>query len=426
MPGPAEGRRHLLRARRAHPTVRGLVVLVAGAVALVAGYAAARPEYFVVTGAAAALLGGAMIVVHRRRPRLEVRRTFSPPVIAAGSTATVSLHLRNRGSGSTPAAVWNDALPWAHAAEPGELAPIRARRDAAEPLEHVVRPPRRGLVAIGPLVVEYGDPFGLVVATLAVGEPDRLVVVPAVTRFGDGGPLPPGGDGESRVVRRRATGVEDDQSTREYRPGDALRRVHWRASARHGELMVRQEEHRTHPDARVLLDTRRAGYRDATPDHGSSWSAQWSSEAFEWAVRMTASLGAHLAGSGFRVAVEETGPPQVDAIGARVDGRSTDGFLTSLADVQLRDRPASELGILPTADPVGPLFAVLGDPERATLDWLVRRRGSERGFAFLVGASRIAHERLRAAGWATVDVDLGDDPALAWATAALEVSRGPH
>lgn len=424
MPARGEGRRHLLRVWRARPTVRGLIVLVAGAVALVSGYVVARPEYFAVTGAAVALLASAFVVVHRRRPRLDVRRTFSPPVIAAGSATTVRLHLGNRGAGPTPAAQWNDALPWPQPAAPAELAPIPARAGAERVVEHVVRPPRRGLVAIGPLVVEYEDPFGLVVATVAVGDPDRLVVVPPVSSLGDSGPVPPGGDGEARVVRRRATGAEDDQSTREYRPGDALRRVHWRASARHGELMVRQEEHRTHPDARVLLDTRRGGYPDAAPDDGASWSAEWSSDAFEWAVRMVASLGVHLAAAGFRVAVEETGPPQLDAIGPRPDGRSTDGFLTSLADVQLRDRPGGELQILPSPDPSGPLFAVLGDPERATLDRLIRRRGTEPGFAFLVGASRVAHDRLRAAGWTTVDVDLGDDPALAWSTAALEVPHG--
>src|SRR5690606_18569135 len=127
---------------------------------------------------------------------------------------------------------------------------------------------RRGLYAIGPFVVEHEDPFGMAVSTIALGDPDRLVVIPALTDLSEGGPSLADGDGAAQLVQRKPAGNDDDLSTREYRPGDALRRVHWRASARHGELMVRQEEHRSLPDARIIVDTRRRGYPDATTDHG--------------------------------------------------------------------------------------------------------------------------------------------------------------
>ncbi|MEJ1229582.1 MAG: DUF58 domain-containing protein [Galbitalea sp.] len=84
--------------------------------------------------------------------------------------------------------------------------------------------------------------------------------------------------------------------TREYRTGDALRRVHWRASARHGELMVRQEEQRSYPEARIILDTRTDGYGGTISsfefhDSGFTW--------FEWAITMVASIGVHLHPLGF-------------------------------------------------------------------------------------------------------------------------------
>src|SRR5690606_2323151 len=209
----------------------------------------------------------------------------------------------------------------------------------------------------------HEDPFGFATSTVALGAPDRLVVVPAVSSLSDGGPSLADGEGEAHLVQRRVMGADDDLTTREYRIGDALRRVHWRASAKHGELMVRQEEHRSHPDARILVDTRRRGYPDAESDTGMSWSADWSSDAFEWVVRMLGSLGLHLEQAGFRVAIEETARPQIEAIGDRWEGRRAEGFLTSLAGVQLLDRTVDELAALAPADGAGPVFAILGDPE---------------------------------------------------------------
>ena len=49
---------------------------------------------------------------------------------------------------------------------------------------------------------------------------------------------------------------EDDVIPRAYRDGDELRRVHWRSTARYGELMVRREEQRWRNRATVLLDSR--------------------------------------------------------------------------------------------------------------------------------------------------------------------------
>ena len=63
------------------------------------------------------------------------------------------------------------------------------------------------------------------------------------------------GAGDSRA-RSVAVHGEDDVATREYRHGDDLRRVHWRSTARVGELMVRREEQPWESRATVMLDTR--------------------------------------------------------------------------------------------------------------------------------------------------------------------------
>jgi len=408
-------------------TGRGRLTLACGAAGVVLAYAIGRSEILVVAVAAILLPVVGRVVARVRRPRLEVLRVFAPPVAVAGDTVRVAMRIRNAAGSTSTALHWNDAIPWPGDAAPHPLAPIGVGSPATRvrTVAYELEPPRRGVYAIGPLVVENHDPFGMAASVAAVGAQDRLVVVPAIGGLASGGPTLADGEGIAQLVQRRVAGNDDDLTTREYRAGDALRRVHWRASARHGELMVRQEEHRSHPEARLVLDTRLGGYPDARSDDGTTWDASASSEAFEWVVRMTASLGIHLESAGFDVTVEETGPAQIDPLGERWEGaQRAEGFLASLAAVRLLDRPAAELAVAP-ADAPGPLFAMIGDPEEATLDWLARRRrGAELAIVFAVQARTEALEQLAGAGWTCVPVTPDAAPADAW-RAVAEVSTRP-
>jgi uncharacterized protein (DUF58 family) len=421
------GLRALRRTRSIRVTWRAGTSIALGVLAIFLGYGLGRREYFVAASIAILLPLVGLAYVRLRRPKLEVTRLFSPPVVSVGGVAGVTVRIANVGASRSTPLAWDDALPWVEDIPTHELRSLSVGRRQGTTVTYDLHPPHRGLYAVGPFVAEYEDPFGMAVATLAIGSADRLVVVPAISSLAEGGPSLSDGDGSAHLVQRKVAGNDDDLTTREYRPGDALRRVHWRASARHGELMVRQEEHRSHPDARILVDTRRRGYPDAFSDTGMSWSAEWASDAFEWVVRMTASLGVHLEAAGFRVAVEETARPQIEAIGDRWEGRRAEGFLTSLAGVQLLDRTVEELAALAPADGSGPVFAILGDPEDATVDWLVKRRKKgEAGFAFLSGGRPEVLERLRDAGWTCVAAQWDDDPGDAWRAAASSghVQRG--
>lgn len=414
----AEGTRAMARSRVVRLTWRAWTSLALAVLSVVLGYSLGRREYFVAASICLLLPIVGLLFVRLRRPRLEVTRLFSPPVVAAGGTTQVTVRIANLGTSTSTPFLWDDALPWYEPQGTREVGGIAPGRRNPFVTSYDLHPPRRGLYAIGPFVVEHEDPFGMAVSTLAIGKPERLVVVPAVSSLGDGGPTLADGDGEAQLVQRKVAGNDDDLTTREYRIGDALRRVHWRASARHGDLMVRQEEHRSHPDARILVDTRRGGYPDAARDTGMSWSADWASGDFEWVVRMLASLGLHLEAAGFRVTVEETARAQVAAIGDRWEGRRAEGFLTSLAGAQLLDFEIH--GSYPQgAEGSGPVFAILGDPEDATVDWMIRRRAAgEAAFAFLVGARSEVLERLRDAGWVCVATEGRDDPSDAWRAAA--------
>lgn len=108
-------------------------------------------------------------------------------------------------------------------------------------------PSARGRFDLGPLVLSRSDPFSLVSRSVVLADPVPVLAVPSAL------PVPllasPRGPRDARVF---------GASVREYRQGDDPRFVHWRASARRGELVVR--EHEPAPAAgaplRVVLDVR--------------------------------------------------------------------------------------------------------------------------------------------------------------------------
>lgn len=423
-------------------TRRGWFFLAASIATTVIAYAAGLRELLYVSILLAVLPIAAFILVWRARPALRVTRSFSPHILEAGAGATATLHVENRSFRRSARSRWRDSLPWGRGSTPDAdlpaLLPRGARftgRGNAATLRYELRPPRRGVFSIGPLGVDVADALGLATSSLTTGEPQPIVVTPEVVALPASGLTGDGGEGEARLVQRRSAGDDDDTITREYRSGDAMRRVHWRATARHGDLMVRQEEQRTLPEARIIVDTRRVGYHDVSTDPLD----EIESEAFEWVVRMLASVTLHLRRAGFIVTVIETGAPQLSALGRKARRSWGDEeFLVSLASLDLVHdvtlRP-------PTSRRVGPTIALLGSPDAATLEWLAgQARAGQTSVAYLVaGVSSIdiinrqfgvhavgatdAAERLAEAGWLTVPVRADDDHAAAWQAVVFETGR---
>lgn len=175
-----------------------------------------------------------------------------------------------------------------------------------------VRSDLRGRYPLGPLQLRLSDPFGMCELTRSFSSHDTLTVIPRTE------PLPPvrltgeaAGYGEGRQ-RSLALAGEDDVIPRGYRHGDDLRRVHWRSTARYGELMVRREEQPQRARCTVLLDTRRGAYQGAGPD-----------SAFEWAVSGAASALVHVLERGFSVRL-------LTDTGSSVPGEGADGFAGSV------------------------------------------------------------------------------------------------
>lgn len=395
---------------------RGWAVLLAAIAAVLVAYAAGYREALYVASFAATLLGASILVAVLRRPRLALVRRFGPPVATVGAPVAVEIDARNVGWTPSGAADGSDELAWSSAGGPAvQIPPIPPRRTTR--LRYTIRAPHRGIFPVGPLVVDYEDPFGLVGTTLRVGSHDWLVVAPPLVRLPSTGGSLTRAEGESTVIQRRASGSFDDLITREYRPGDPLRRVHWKASARRGSLMVRQEEPRSHPEVRLVLDTRRAAYDDVEfgPMLGPS-----DSESFEWAIRMVGSMTAHLSDQGFRVTVLETARPQLVApIEGATDSARDGAFLESLAGAELLDAREPEGRPQHWLDRPAPVLAVVADSSTKMVRWIAGlRTGRDRATAFVLpSAGRSTRERLEEAGWLCISVDPDSDPAEAWSLA---------
>jgi len=257
--------------------------------------------------------------VGRGRHRLACSRSLDPHRIPTGARAQVRLRLQNLSALPTGTLLLEDRLPYALGSRP-RLVLDRLGGGQASSVTYSVRAEARGRYEVGPLVVRLTDPFGLCELTRSFPNQDRLTVIPEVV------PLPAirlagefTGTGESRA-RSVAVHGEDDAATREYRHGDDLRRVHWRSTARVGELMVRREEQPWESRATVVLDTRSAAHRGEGP--GSS---------FEWAVSGAASIALHLRQAGWRLRLVTPGV-DVSAIDGTGDGR----MLDYLAEVTTR------------------------------------------------------------------------------------------
>jgi len=290
-------------------TGRGWGVVGASAVLLVVAVVLDRREALYIALFLLLLSILALVTVRLQRPRLRVRRTFTPTSVSVGETAMAHAVLESSGPMDAVSG-WREEVPAEFGPMPqGELpAYPRLLRDGYRvTLDYELWSTARGRFEVGPFFVSHGDPFGLVVAEKPIGERRTLVVTPEVTPLVDTGTRTASGEGASKQRQQHTNPRADELIAREYRPGDPLRRVHWRQTARKGELMVRQEEQQGDPEVCLLLETTRPSHR--TGDGATS------SAHFERMVELAASVGVLLSDAGNAIALIET------AVDEHGDGR---------------------------------------------------------------------------------------------------------
>ena len=117
---------------------------------------------------------------------------------------------------------------------------------------------RRGSFRVGALRVRTGDPFGLFSSEMTVSQPTSVVVFPEVVPLPHWRLPPSPIDGSTRARRRFEAASPLVAGVRPYSYGDAINRVHWLSSARHGELHVKEFDLEQAADLWILLDLDRS------------------------------------------------------------------------------------------------------------------------------------------------------------------------
>lgn len=233
------------------PTSRGWLALGFGSVSIIAGRLFGMVELYIVGTALIAIALMAIVVAVMRPLQLGVGRSVTPARLHVGSVGRVELAVRN-GQSKTPVMRMTDAVQGTAGAQlfVSPLADNEVTRAAYKlPTE------RRGVVTVGPVHFEATDPFGLATRRFTAPSVGKLVVYPEVI------PLPPAPP--SPATERRSMSdtpeflggrSEEFHALRPYVPGDDIRRINWSASARHDDLIVREDEAPTQNHLTVLFD----------------------------------------------------------------------------------------------------------------------------------------------------------------------------
>lgn len=261
--------------------------------------------------------------------KITVCRLYTGEKFEIGESIEVTVEVENRGSLSIPWLILEDSLP--HDAltqmpqrikvEGGRLDLVRLAPGEVESLNYEVTFLLRGYYQLGPLILETGDVFGLHRRFRVAGEPHFALVLPKVLplqgyNLASRRPL-----GEIRVVHRLFEDPTRLAGVRPYQQGDPLNRIHWRATARTGQIHSRIYETSRVAGATFLLDFHTHSFQGA----GGSTSA-------ELAVVTVASLANAVFLMGQQIGLISNGRDAADRI--REEGWRAE--FTTRADAQRR------------------------------------------------------------------------------------------
>lgn len=225
---------------RGSVTRQGVAVLGAGAVALAVGRVFAIIELYVIAAALFASVAVATVYVRVRRPRVEARRWIHPSVLVAGDTGHVDIQLHHVGRTSAAPFLLEEPVTRTMTEDHVARLPVDALRPGStSSSRYRVPTATRGVIGVGPLRLVLGDALGLARSTAIVVGADEIVVAPRTLPI-DMPELGCGTLGKALLESSRRLGPGDFHGLREYANGDEPRSIHWRASARSDELMVKE------------------------------------------------------------------------------------------------------------------------------------------------------------------------------------------
>lgn len=376
---------------------------------------------FLATGVALAVLGLASSVVPAvqfgvlvaalplasaaltRSPRgdLVLTRTLSAMELPSGEQLKVTVSVEGRFPRGRSLLLEDLADPQLGGAHRFALNGLSGR--AISRAHYRVRVGARGGHHLGPIRLHVVDRFGMVHRVATVGGRTEVLVTPRVVEL-DPAALAGASNGSGSAHLGALGAASDDVIPRTYVPGDEMRRIDWKASARTGLLMVRSEESPWRSAVTLVVDMRASGHRGQEPD-----------SSLDVALSLVASVGCLALESGWDVTVRTTDDVLVFS-GSPMTGVEPErrALLRALATVPVSHSPVPSTTLRHTADAAagGPVLLVLGDV-------------SDSSARLLAGVGAHSPERLAvllaAQQWARPDAALAH-PGRAGASAAASRS----
>lgn len=243
--------------------VRRLQLLVLGAILVVAAFSTGLPFLFYLVYLAILVVGGSYVLTRLGLTDLEAGYAVSQLHGHVDDQLRVTYTLRNASRVPKP---WLEVHN--PTALPGGLTGRALSLGSRAERSWLVRAPltRRGHFRIEPLQIRTGDPFGLFEASASVGHAVTVVVYPRVDRL----PLwhlPAANlEGSHAAPERTHQTTPLATTVRPYAPGDSMNRIHWRSTARQGEIQVKEFDLEQTADAWFFLDLERASQAGSGPD----------------------------------------------------------------------------------------------------------------------------------------------------------------
>lgn len=225
------------------------------------------------------------------RVRLRVRVELASPRVTVGEPAVGRVVVHNAAARTMPSV--HLELPVGAARARFRLPRLAA--DAEHDELFTIPTQHRAVLRLGPVRSVRTDPVGVLRRSVRWTEPTELYVHPRVVRL----------DADTTGLIRDLEGLptrilaDDDVSfhaLRDYVPGDDLRHVHWKATARSQTLMIRQFEQTRRSHTVIVLSTRTEDYADA--------------DEFELAVSVAGSIGRSALHNGRAVTLVDTLHPR--------------------------------------------------------------------------------------------------------------------
>ncbi|MGF1581295.1 MAG: DUF58 domain-containing protein [Gemmataceae bacterium] len=199
---------------------------------------------------------------------LVATRKCSDDEVEVGETITVNLTVENKSKLPVPWILLEDLIPAKMTIAEGKKLLVKKRRlkiasiapGGKLKLDYKIQFRSRGYYQIGPLVLETGDFFGLHRRYHVGAEPSYVLVYPELVplegyELASRRPI-----GEIRMAHRLYEDPTRIAGVRQYEAGDPLSRVHWRATARTGELHCKIYEPSTIAGATIVIDLFEGGY----------------------------------------------------------------------------------------------------------------------------------------------------------------------